>query len=71
MKRKIRKCPFCKSKKGFEITFWLGGIDKIQSDFNGNILNREREGTDKLDLFASCLNCKKLIEVEKLDIENL
>ena len=69
--RKKRQCPFCKSKKGFEIHIFLGGTHVKHMSFDGKVLFDEREGTDKIENFARCLDCKKLIDVELLDMTNV
>ena len=66
--RFCRQCPNCKSKKGFTVNYVLGGSHEMTFDFKGNLNLEKREGTDKLDRWAECLNCKKTIEVEKLEI---
>jgi hypothetical protein len=69
-KRKHRKCPFCKSKVGFSIEIILGGIQSNKVGFDGKLISSERSGTDNMDPYGYCLNCKKAIEIEKLDISN-
>lgn len=67
--KKIRKCPFCKSKVGFEVRYVLGGSHDFKIGFNGKIISSHREGSDTLENYASCLNCNKIIPVDKLDIQ--
>jgi DNA-directed RNA polymerase subunit RPC12/RpoP len=67
--RKYRKCPHCKSKIGFEIRYTIHGFGSETKTFTGKVVGSEREVNDKIDMWASCLNCKKLIESEKLQID--
>lgn len=69
--RKIRKCPHCKSKRGFQIYISLGGHEHKEMDFNGKLLKQDRDGTDDIDKYASCLDCNKLIDSKKLDLKNV
>lgn len=64
----FKKCPHCKSKLGFKITVLLGGTHEFESDFNGNILKNVRDGCDKIEMYGSCLNCKKSIPSDNLKI---
>lgn len=65
-----RKCPHCGGKSGFSIVVLLKGHhDKVMS-FSGKMLSEERVGTDDIEGQAICLDCEKLIEVNKLDIRN-
>lgn len=66
--KKIRKCPFCKSKTGFEIRYILGGYHDFKISFSGKIIASVREGSDTIERFASCLNCNKSIDVDRLDV---
>ena len=66
--KKIRQCPFCKSKQGFEIRYILGGYHDFKMSFSGRIISSEREGSDTIENYASCLQCNKLIPMERLDI---
>lgn len=68
--RKLRKCPHCGNRKGFNITTYLGGHIDIDLGFNGKLLREERVGCDTKENFASCLDCGKSIEVSKLDTRN-
>lgn len=69
--RKYRKCPHCGSKKGFQITVFLGGNMEYDVDFNGTILNSNRNGIDDIENYATCLECGRLIDSEKLDTDNI
>jgi len=71
MTRKKRQCPFCKSKRGFEIQINLGGTHIKHMSFDGKVLFDEREGTDSIDKYARCLDCHRLIDVELLDMSNV
>lgn len=66
--RKIRQCPHCKGKTGFKITVWLGGHEEYKVNFKGKTISQEREGTDTIEKFATCLDCGKNISTNKLDI---
>lgn len=65
-KRKIRKCPNCKSTKGFELSYVITGNGTVKMDFKRNTLTAERETFDHLDSYAHCLNCGKSIDAEYL-----
>lgn len=54
--RKLRQCPHCKGKSGFEITTWLGGYEEKKVSFKGKVLDCERNGSDTTDNHASCLD---------------
>ena len=71
MKNKKRKCPFCKGKKGFEIVIRLGGLETKHVDFTGKIIYTERVGSDTIEHYAHCLECKRLIDEELLDLSNV
>lgn len=68
---KYRVCPFCKSKAGFEIRTQIHGyyIDKVL--FNGKVISTNKTVVNDVDKYASCLNCFKLMPIEKLKTENL
>lgn len=68
---KIRQCPHCKSKKGFNIIVFLGGYEERVVSFNGNLIKTVREGTDRIDNYANCLACGKSIDSDKLDLKNV
>ena len=67
---KVRKCPHCKSKKGFEVTIMLGGYQTYICDFNGKVIDTERVGADSVDKHVSCLDCKKTIRTENVNFKN-
>lgn len=70
--RKIRQCPHCKSKKGFSVSVILGGFQETKMSFQGKIIDVERHGSDDVDEYsAKCLDCKKSINTELLDIKNI
>lgn len=52
----IRKCPKCKSTKGFEVTYNIGGDGMEIRDFKGNVKDAERSVTD-MDNHITCLDC--------------
>ena len=66
-----RKCPHCGGQTGFEITVALGGTETKKVNFKGKVFEDERDGTDDVDKQGICLDCKKLIPIEKLDIRNV
>lgn len=63
----IRKCPHCKSNKGFEVTIHLGGQQYEQYSFAGKLLGLDRQGTDGAEKYVQCLSCKKSIKIEKVN----
>ena len=67
---KIRKCPFCKSKKGFEIHISIGGYEIKHMSFKGKVLFQERSGADNISHYVTCLNCGKSIDSEKVYLSN-
>lgn len=69
MSRKHRKCPHCGSKTGFKVTIRLGGYQDEIRDFNGNLIDCDRVGTDTVDTYAECVDCKKSIETDKLECD--
>lgn len=68
---KYRKCPHCKSTKGFRIMVWLGGYEEVTVNFSGKELDRKREGGDKVENYATCLSCNRTIDTENLKIKNV
>jgi Fe2+ or Zn2+ uptake regulation protein len=68
--QKHRQCPHCKGKQGFKVLVFLGGLSEITSSFRGKIIDVERNGSDTIH-HAVCIECDKLIDIEKLDIENI
>ena len=70
-KRCHRRCPHCKSDSGFIVTVQLGGHGESVVTFKGDVLKHKRCGTDTTEKWAECLDCKKLISVDKLDINNV
>jgi hypothetical protein len=71
MARKVRQCPHCKSKKGFSISVVLGGYHDYTMSFSGKILDEKREGSDSMESYGACLECKKPIDVEFLDVQKV
>lgn len=63
---KIRKCPNFKSKKEFALSYKVVGSGIEQRNFSGKLQFNERSTTDIVDNYVSCLNCKALIELEKV-----
>ena len=69
MANKIRKCPYCKSKKGFKYTYGITGNGSEVRDFEGNVIDSERETFDDIDYYTiCCLNCNAKLDYEKLDL---
>jgi hypothetical protein len=64
--RYLRKCPHCKSNKGFEMSYVIKGSGHEIRDFKGNVIDAVRHSADDLDNYVTCLDCKKLIEIEKV-----
>lgn len=69
--RKVRQCPHCKSKKGFQIFVRLGGYLELRISFAGKVIESERNGSDDIEKYASCLECGKRIGTDILDIKNV
>lgn len=70
-KKTHRKCPHCGGKTGFEVTVSLGGTEIKKVKFSGKVFEDERDGTDDIEKHGICLDCKKLIPIEKLDTRNV
>jgi hypothetical protein len=68
-KRKIRKCPFCKSNQGVEINYSILGNGMMKVNFHGQTLDAHREVFDQMPLDVTCLNCGKLIDIEYIKTE--
>lgn len=68
-KNKKRQCPYCKSKKGFELKYSIGGCGMVKMNFKGKTLDAEREVFDTIDSYANCLECGKSIETEYLQTD--
>lgn len=65
------KCPHCGSTNGFKIKInQCGYTEKTMSFFN-YVLNSEFIGSDCPDDYAYCLDCKKPIDIDELDISNI
>lgn len=67
--RKIRQCPYCKGKTGILVTVRLSGYQQTKLSFQGKIIDADQQGADDI-ISAECLDCKKGIDTEKLDLEN-
>ena len=65
----VRKCPFCKSTKGFSVDVRLSGYHTFNVKFNGEIISQNREPVDNVEKYGSCLNCKRVIPIENLKFE--
>lgn len=65
---KIKKCPHCKSKKGFRHDYLITGYGYEIRNFNGDVIDANRETFDKSSDYVECLNCGKPIDSEKVDI---
>lgn len=68
-KGKIRQCPKCKSKKGFELRYSVGGHGCVTMTFKGKTIDSEREVFDTIDHYANCLNCGFSIDAERLQTD--
>jgi hypothetical protein len=66
MKGKIRKCPHCKSKSGFEMQYSIHGTGSETRDFKGNVYKSSREIFDKTDNVVQCIDCKKYFDTDKV-----
>lgn len=64
--KKVRKCPHCKSNKGFEYSYGIVGNGIVHATFNGKTIHSEREVFDQAPNYVECLNCHKSIDVEKV-----
>lgn len=69
--KKLRRCPHCKSTKGFSILTELGGHQTTHVTFQGKIISIDRQGTDKISKYGLCLNCEKPIDAELLKINQV
>lgn len=67
MARKKRKCPKCKSSKGVRIKYIIQGSGWEEIDFQGNVLDCDREMSDKIDSYAICLNCGTHIDIDLIN----
>jgi hypothetical protein len=67
--KKYRKCPHCKSVKGFRVTIILAGYQEEVRDFSGNMIDASRHGADRVEKMVECLECKKLIPTENVKID--
>ena len=69
MGNKIRKCPYCNSNKGFKYTYSITGNGSEIRDFNGNVIDSEREVFDNIDYYdICCINCNAKLDVNRLDL---
>lgn len=64
----LNKCPHCKSDKGFVVNFSLGGSHTYTMDFKGDIIDSELNRHDTMDMYAVCINCRRVIPTNKLRI---
>lgn len=69
MGRKHRQCPVCKSKKGFQIDYSISGNGFEIRNFQGKVLDTERNIYDDTESYAVCVNCNAHIDAEKLEID--
>jgi len=69
--RKIRQCPHCKGRTGFRILVFLGGHEEVTMNFYGKTIQQDREGTDTVERYASCVDCGKTISADKLDLRSV
>lgn len=67
--KRVRKCPHCKSNKGFELTYGIVGSGMVKMDFKGRTMDAERHVYDDMPRDVSCLNCGKLINIEAVKID--
>lgn len=65
--RKIRQCPHCKGKEGFEVFIILGGYHTQKINFKGKIISEERTGTDDVERTVKCLSCGGQIDMDKVE----
>ncbi len=69
MENKIRKCPYCKSKKGYEYNYSITGHGSEKRDFEGNVMDAHRETFDDVDEYTIfCLNCNSKLDIKRLDL---
>jgi hypothetical protein len=67
---KLKYCPHCKSSKGFRISYQIKGYGYEERTFDGKVFNADRNSVDDLEKYCECLECGKLIESEKLNINS-
>ena len=67
---KIRKCPKCKSKKGYRYEYRIRGSGSESRDFKNNVIDAERVVVDDVCAYSNrCLECKGSIDYEKVNTE--
>ncbi len=67
----LRKCPFCKSGKGFITTTYIGGYQIDTYDFLGNLLDSDRLGADDTEKQVECTECGKHFPIENVKIKGI
>ena len=66
---KYKQCPHCKSKKGFYFIVTLGGLEYISKSFDGDTISQDRRGLDKIERYATCMNCGHQIDTNRLNTD--
>ena len=67
----LRKCPHCKSNKGFVIRFRVFGHREEIRDFKGNVLESDVADYAEVcepDPWVECVSCKHTIDSYLVDI---
>jgi len=68
---KYRKCPHCKSTKGFRISYEVFGHGTEDRDFKGRVIDATREIVENTDSHTECLSCGKQIPREDVRTDEL
>jgi hypothetical protein len=66
--RYIRKCPKCKSNKGFKVEYIIHGNGFEIRNFKGKVIDCERNQFDDSGHVVQCIVCGHFIEIEKVQI---
>jgi len=61
---KHRKCPHCKSTKGFRINYEVFGHGTEDRSFKGVVIDADREVVENVDNYVECLSCGEKIDRE-------
>lgn len=62
----FRKCPKCKSSKGFRHDYQIGGHGFEVRNYKGETLEAEREVIDINESKVSCIECGYRIDADKV-----
>jgi len=66
---KIRKCPHCKSAKGYTYDYTISGHGSETRNFKGHVIEAHRSMRDNVDYYSvKCINCDKYIDTDRLEV---